>query len=117
MKTKLGVEFEIDFAHTIKGHPKCGQPHGHTSIIIVEVEGDVKNGDDLQDNLIIEFDDMKRICWETIQQLDHKDFDKIFDFPTSENIATWIFEKLQKHIPVSSVKFFEGTNKYCEVTK
>ena len=50
-------------------------------------------------------------------QLDHKDFDKIFDFPTSENIATWIFEKLQKHIPVSSVKFFEGTNKYCEVTK
>ena len=117
LKTKLGVEFEIDFAHTLKGHPKCGQPHGHTSRIIVEVEGDVKNGDDLQDNMIIEFDDMKRICWETIQQLDHKDLDKIFDFPTSENIATWIFEKLQKHIPVSSVKFFEGTNKYCEVTK
>ena len=117
LKTKLGAEFEIDFAHTLKGHPKCGQPHGHTSRIIIEVEGDIKKGDDLQDNMIIEFDDMKRICWETIQQLDHKDLDKIFDFPTSENIATWIFEKLQENIPVSSVKFFEGTNKYCEVTK
>ena len=27
MKTKLGVEFEIDFAHTLRGHPKCGKPH------------------------------------------------------------------------------------------
>ena len=32
MKTKLGVEFEIDFAHTLRGHPKCGKPHGHTSV-------------------------------------------------------------------------------------
>ena len=39
MKTRLGVEFEIDFAHTLRGHPKCGKPHGHTSRIIVEVEG------------------------------------------------------------------------------
>jgi len=36
MLTKIGVEFEIDFAHTLKGHPKCGKPHGHTSRIIVE---------------------------------------------------------------------------------
>ena len=36
MQTKIGVEFEIDFAHTLKGHPKCGNPHGHTARIIVE---------------------------------------------------------------------------------
>ena len=45
MKTKLGMDFEIDFAHTLRGHPKCGKPHGHTSRIIVEVEGDLKQGD------------------------------------------------------------------------
>ena len=39
MKTRLGVSFEIDFAHTLRGHPKCGKPHGHTSRIIVEVQG------------------------------------------------------------------------------
>mgnify|MGYP001348518583 CR=1 FL=1 len=44
MKTRLGVSFEIDFAHTLRGHPKCGKPHGHTSRIIVEVQGDVKGG-------------------------------------------------------------------------
>jgi len=32
MQTIIGVEFEIDFAHTLKGHPKCGKPHGHTAI-------------------------------------------------------------------------------------
>ena len=117
MKTKLGVEFEIDFAHTLRGHPKCGKPHGHTSRVIIEVEGDVKKGEKLADNMIIEFDDMKRTCWETIQQLDHRNLDEMFDYPTSENIASWIFEKLQESIPISSVKFFEGNNKYCEVTK
>lgn len=117
MKTKLGVEFEIDFAHTLKGHPICGQPHGHTSRIIVEVEGEVKKGTTYQQNMIIDFDEMKKICWETVQILDHKNLDTMFDFPTSENIAAWIFENLQHKIPISSVKFFEGNGKYCEVVK
>jgi len=43
MQTKVGVEFEIDFAHTLKGHPKCGKPHGHTAKIIVEATGELKN--------------------------------------------------------------------------
>ena len=117
MKTKLGVEFEIDFAHTLKGHPKCGQPHGHTSRIIVEVQGEVKKGASYQENMIIDFDEMQKICWETISKLDHKDLDTIFDFPTSENIAAWIYENLENKIPISGVKFFEGNGKYCEVLK
>lgn len=117
LKTKLGVEFEIDFAHTLRGHPKCGQPHGHTSKIIVEVEGVVKKGNSYQDNMVLDFDEMKKTCWAVISQLDHKDLDKIFEFPTSENIAEWIFEQLDGKIPLSSVKFFEGTSSYCEVTR
>lgn len=115
MKTKLGIEFEIDFAHTLKGHPKCSQPHGHTSRIIVEVQGDIKKGNTYQENMIIEFDDMKKICWETIQKLDHKNLNEFFEFPTSENIAAWIFENLKEKMPLSSVKFFEGNNKYCSI--
>ena len=42
MQTKIGVEFEIDFAHTLKGHPKCGKPHGHTAKIIVEASAALK---------------------------------------------------------------------------
>lgn len=117
MKTKLGVEFEIDFAHTLKGHPKCGQPHGHTSRIIVEVEGEVKQGDTYKDNMIVDFDDMQKICWETIKKLDHNNLDSMFDFPTSENIAKWIFDNLKDKVPVSAVRFYEGNSKYCEVVK
>jgi len=117
MQTKIGVEFEIDFAHTLKGHPKCGKPHGHTSRIIIEAAGELKNGSTYEDNMIIEFDEMKKICWQTLQQLDHTNLDSMFDFPTSENISMWIFENLKDKIPVYSVKFFEGSNKYCEITK
>jgi 6-pyruvoyltetrahydropterin/6-carboxytetrahydropterin synthase len=67
--------------------------------------------------MVIEFDQMKKTCWETISELDHRDLNELFDFPTSENISAWIFEKLKDKIPVSSIKFFEGTNKYCEITK
>ena len=87
------------------------------SRIIVEVEGDVKQGNSYQDNMVIEFDQMKKTCWETISELDHRDLNELFDFPTSENIAAWIFENLKDKVPVSSIKFFEGTNKYCEITK
>ncbi len=67
--------------------------------------------------MVIEFDEMKKTCWETIQYLDHTNLDSMFDFPTSENIAMWIFENLKGKIPIYSVKFFEGNNKYCEITK
>ena len=117
MQTKIGVEFEIDFAHTLKGHPKCGVPHGHTARIIVEAAGELKSGSTYEDNMVIEFDVMKKKCWEIIQQLDHTNLDNMFDFPTSENIAMWIFEHLEGKIPIYSVKFFEGSNKYCEITK
>ena len=116
MKTRLGESFEIDFAHTLRGHPKCGKPHGHTSRIIVEVQGDVKKGASYEENMVIEFDKMKKLCWQTIEQLDHRNLNDLFDFPTSENIAEWIFENLKDKIPLHSVKFFEGTNKYCEIT-
>ena len=96
MKTRLGCSFEIDFAHTLRGHPKCGKPHGHTSRIIVEVQGDVKKGGSYEENMVIEFDKMKKLCWETIEQLDHRN--------------------LKDKVPLHSVKFFEGTNKYCEIT-
>ena len=60
MQTKIGVEFEIDFAHTLKGHPKCGKPHGHTARIIIEAAGELKTGSTYEDNMVIEFDEMKK---------------------------------------------------------
>ena len=66
--------------------------------------------------MVMEFDEMKKTCWQVIQRLDHTDLDNMFDFPTSENIAMWIFTNLKSKIPISGVKFYEGSNKYCEIT-
>ena len=52
-----------------------------------------------------------------IEQLDHRNLNELFDFPTSENITEWIFEKLSEKVPVSSVKFYEGNRKFCQVSK
>jgi len=117
MKAKIGLEFEIDFAHTLKGHYKCSQPHGHTSKIEVEVEGSVKGGSTYQNNMIMDFDEMKKTCWEVISQLDHKNLNTIFEFPTSENIAAWIFQNLESKLPLCAVKFYEGNGKWCTIEK
>lgn len=117
MKAKIGLEFEIDFAHTLKGHSKCSRLHGHTSKIEVEVEGSVEGGSDYQSNMIMDFDEMKKMCWEVISQLDHKNLNTMFEFPTSENITVWIFQNLEGKLPLSAVKFYEGNGKWCTVEK
>ena len=71
----------------------------------MEASGELKTGSTYEDNMVIEFDEMKKICWQTIQQLDHTNLDSMFDFPTSENIAMWIFKNLKDEIPIYSVKF------------
>jgi queuosine biosynthesis protein QueD len=117
MKTKIGLEFEIDFAHTLKGHYKCSQPHGHTSKIHVEVVGEVKTGSTYIENMVMDFADMKKTCWDVIGQLDHKNLNTLFEFPTSENIAMWIFKNLEGKLPISTVKFYEGNGKWCMIEK
>ena len=125
MKTKLGVEFEIDFAHTLRGHPKCGKPHGHTSRIIVEVEGDVKQGDSYQDNMVIEFDAMKKTCWDTIQELDHRNLNLDIPYfkniiPTTENLAIYIWKKLNKAIQLNckiTVVLYETPRNFVEYSE
>ena len=115
MKTKLGMEFYIDYSHMLLGHPTCGQRHGHTARILVEITGDVKAGDAYQENMIMDFQEMKDRCKSVLTMLDHKDLNDRFSFPTSENIASWVFAELKKQLPVSNLTFFEGNGKWCTV--
>lgn len=115
VKTKLGMEFYIDYAHKLNGHALCGRPHGHTARIVIEIEGNVKGGKHYRDNMIIDFADMKAICREILDKLDHQDLNQQFDMPTSENITKWIFEQLSKKVPVAKVIFHEGQGKWCSI--
>ncbi|MFQ6009576.1 MAG: 6-pyruvoyl tetrahydropterin synthase family protein [Candidatus Aenigmatarchaeota archaeon] len=114
---KLGMEFEISYSHSLEGHSRCGKKHEHTSKVVVEAEGEVKGGPELKDNMLMDFFEMGKICKDVLAGLDGKDLNEIFDFPTAENIAKWIFDNLKDKIPVAKVVFFEEDDKWCVVEK
>lgn len=60
--------FAFDYAHVLPLVEKCSILHGHTSSVLVELVGDMKN------NLLMDFSDAKKIVKETISVLDHKFF-------------------------------------------
>ncbi len=58
----------FDYAHILPLVEKCSVLHGHTSSVMVEIIGSMKN------NLVIDFSDAKRLVKEVIRELDHKFF-------------------------------------------
>lgn len=58
----------FDYAHILPLVEKCSVLHGHTSTVMVEIIGSMK------DNLVIDFGDAKRIIKEALGAIDHKFF-------------------------------------------
>jgi 6-pyruvoyltetrahydropterin/6-carboxytetrahydropterin synthase len=58
----------FDYAHILPLVEKCSVLHGHTSTVMVEIIGNMKN------NLVVDFGDAKRIIKETLNAIDHKFF-------------------------------------------
>jgi 6-pyruvoyltetrahydropterin/6-carboxytetrahydropterin synthase len=58
----------FDYAHILPLVEKCSVLHGHTSTVMVEIIGTMKN------NLVIDFGDAKRIIKDTLSVIDHKFF-------------------------------------------
>ncbi len=60
--------FTFDYAHILPLVEKCSILHGHTSSVMVELAGQMEN------NLLIDFGDAKRIIKNVIAEFDHKFF-------------------------------------------
>jgi 6-pyruvoyltetrahydropterin/6-carboxytetrahydropterin synthase len=58
----------FDYAHILPLVEKCSVLHGHTSTVMVEIIGSMKN------NLVVDFGEAKKIIKETLNALDHKFF-------------------------------------------
>jgi 6-pyruvoyltetrahydropterin/6-carboxytetrahydropterin synthase len=58
----------FDYAHILPLVEKCSVLHGHTSTVMVEIIGSMKN------NLVIDFGDAKRVIKEALGAIDHKFF-------------------------------------------
>jgi 6-pyruvoyltetrahydropterin/6-carboxytetrahydropterin synthase len=58
----------FDYAHILPLVEKCSVLHGHTSTVMVEIIGSMKN------NMVVDFGDAKKIIKETLNAIDHKFF-------------------------------------------
>ena len=97
-------EFTFEAAHRLphvpEGH-KCARLHGHSFRIEVRVHGDV----DPATGMVIDFADIKAAFAPLQEQLDHHYLDEVsgLDSPTSENLARWIWDRLEDDLPLAEV--------------
>src|SRR5690242_3855402 len=98
---ELYKEFTFEAAHQLRHLPdghKCARLHGHSFRVEVHVRGDV----DSEMGWVIDFAEIKR-AWKPLdEQLDHRflnDIQGLEQAPTSENIAVWIWSRLQPELP------------------
>ncbi|MDI6745285.1 MAG: 6-carboxytetrahydropterin synthase QueD [Thermodesulfovibrionales bacterium] len=111
---ELMVDTTFAAAHQLRGYKgKCEQMHGHNWKVQVHVVAEKLNEIDVA----IDFHDLKELLNEVIAPLDHSFLNDIFPFteknPSSENIAKWIYDSLNKklsdeHVQVSAVTVWES---------
>ncbi len=92
--------FQVEAAHYLPNVPadhKCRRMHGHSFRIEVHVAGPL----DAEAGWVMDFADLKRAFQPLYEQLDHHCLNDIegLENPTSENLARWIWTRLQPDLP------------------
>lgn len=104
----VGRTFVFDAAHFIEGHPTCGQLHGHTWKLEVELLDC-----ELQPNgMVIDFKVFGGIVKDVIIKLDHKVINEVIEdhvpIVTAETLAKYfcykIFDRLRLIAPETEYK-------------
>ncbi len=111
---ELMVEKSFSAAHQLRGYKgKCERMHGHNWKVQVHIAAERLNDIDIA----MDFHDMKKLLEEIVEPLDHSFLNDIFPFteknPSSENIAKWIYDSLNKklaneNVQVSAVTVWES---------
>ena len=107
--------FQIEAAHwlpnVVAGH-KCARMHGHSFKIEIHIKGPVGR----ETGWVMDFADLRRSFQPLFDQLDHHCLNEIegLENPTSENLARWVWLRLQPDLPsLSKVVVQETCNSGC----
>src|SRR3989344_7373628 len=111
MKANLFIakEFIFDSAHRLNNYNgPCANLHGHTYKLQVVLRGEIK-----KNGMVLDFVEIKDVVYKrVIQRLDHNFINKLIKQPTAENIAVWIWERLEKKLPLYEIKLWETSNSF-----
>ncbi len=100
---ELMVETEFAAAHQLKeARGGCEKLHGHTWKVQVFVKGEKLD----QHGILVDFRAMKKLVKKWIAHLDHHYLNEVLGStnPTTENIARYLFQKLEKEINLETVE-------------
>ena len=107
--------FQVEAAHFLPNVPedhKCRRLHGHSFRIEVHVSGEIG----AESGWVMDFADLKRAFQPLFDQLDHRllNDNEGLPHPTSENLARWIWDRLNPDLPgLSKVVVQETCNAGC----
>lgn len=95
--------FTLEAAHRLPHVPpghKCARLHGHSFRVEIHVSGDI----DPQTGWVMDFAEIKAAFQPLYDRLDHHYLNDIegLDNPTSERLATWIWDQLKPDLPLLS---------------
>ena len=97
---EIFTEFNFEAAHRLPNVPaghKCARLHGHSFRVEIFVIGPIG----AQSGWVMDFAEIKRVVKPLQDRLDHYYLNEIegLENPTSENLARWIWKRLQPDLP------------------
>ena len=97
MEIYKDITFEA--AHLLPNLPaghKCSRLHGHSFLVRITLDGPI----DKETGWVEDFADIKKAFQPIYDELDHNYLNSIsgLENPTSENLAKWIWDKLEKDL-------------------
>jgi 6-pyruvoyltetrahydropterin/6-carboxytetrahydropterin synthase len=112
MRIELVKEFTFEAAHLLprlpKGH-KCRRLHGHSFRVEIHIEGEC----DPKLGWLMDYAEIGKAFDPLHKKLDHHYLNEVpgLKNPTSENLARWIWDRLEPKLPLlSSVVICETCN-------
>lgn len=107
-------EFTFEAAHRLPNVPaghKCARLHGHSFRVELRVRGLV-SGDT---GWVMDFAELSSAFAPLHAELDHRYLNEVpgLENPTSENLAVWIWDRLDGQLPLSAVVVRETCTSGC----
>lgn len=98
--SNTGPQLSPDRPNVPEGH-KCSRLHGHSFRVEVRVQGEIHD----DSGMVIDFAEIKAAFAPLHDAMDHRFFNEADGLanPTSENLARWIWVRLQGQLPLAEV--------------